>query len=137
MFNFKTLFYNSRLQKSHKVILLGGELLRSIFDWGKTLKFRPWIKKSLPHWWRLWESSPRPPRHSMVVLTPRLAHRHNHSVSGNMFTNYDNKSTPCEMNYPLKINLHVDMVYPLWKIKSSLLLLLLIKTSRGGSEKCS
>ena len=96
------LFYNNNtwLQIGHKVILLGGELIRNIFGQGKPLSFLPWIKKpillvavvgfkpttstsrigffiqgrkTLTYSCRLWDSNPRPPSHSVVVLTPRLA----------------------------------------------------------------
>ena len=83
--NFKLyLFYNNntRLQIGHEVILLGGEWIQNIFRSGKTIEFPPRMK-TLTYSCRLWDSNPRPPSNSVVVidLTPRLAHHLNLSAS--------------------------------------------------------
>ena len=62
-------FYNNntRLQISHEVILLGVELIRNIFSQGIPLEFLSWQET--------------PILHMPVKLTPRLAHRINHSAT--------------------------------------------------------
>ena len=67
---FTTITMITRLQIGHKVILLGGELIRNIFSKGKPSEFLPWIKKTLAYSCRLWDSSPRPPSHSVVASHP-------------------------------------------------------------------
>ena len=42
--------------------------------------FFPWMKKTLFYSCRLWDLNPRPPSHSVVAFTPRLAHRLGQSV---------------------------------------------------------
>ena len=61
----------------HKVILLGGELIRNIFGHGNSLEFLPWIKN--PNLLMLALGfEPTTSRHSVVVIKHRLAHRLNH-----------------------------------------------------------
>ena len=55
----------------HEVILLGGELIRIIFGMGKPLEIFTWIKSTFLI---MLAVSPQPPSHSVMVLTPRLAH---------------------------------------------------------------
>ena len=72
--NFIYLFYNNntRLQVGHEVILLGDELVRNIFGRRKPLEFFPSIK-NISYSYRLWDLSPRPHSHSVVVLVHRLS----------------------------------------------------------------
>ena len=65
----------------HKVILLGGELIRNIFGHGNSLEFLPWIKN--PNLLMLALGfEPTTSRHSVVVIKHRLAHRLNHLATG-------------------------------------------------------
>ena len=81
IFNFKRyLFYNNntRLQIGHEVILSGGELIRTFSVRENHWNFFPGWKTQTYSCW-LWDLNPRPPSNSVVVITPRFAHRLNHS----------------------------------------------------------